>query len=83
MDFHREAMCKEVFVDNTRESDRSGFTIDVFQFFRTYTAMRNLALFANAGFPFTRYADLAETAVVLPDAAGPSGARELFFLLGV
>lgn len=32
-----------------------------------YTAMPNLALYANSGFPFTKYADLAETAVVMPD----------------
>jgi len=81
MDFHREAMCKEVFVDNTREADRSGFHRRCLQF-PHYTAMPNLALFANAGFPFTRYADLAETAVVLPDAADRAALGELFFLLG-
>jgi cellulose synthase (UDP-forming) len=31
------------------------------------TTLPNLELFANAGYPFTRRADLAETAVVLPD----------------
>lgn len=30
----------------------------------------NLALFANSGFPFTKMADLSETAIVLPDHAG-------------
>jgi cellulose synthase (UDP-forming) len=33
-----------------------------------WTPMPNLQLFANAGFPFTRTADLAETIVVLPAA---------------
>ncbi len=32
-----------------------------------YTAMPNLSFFANAGFPFTRNADLSRTAVVMPD----------------
>jgi cellulose synthase (UDP-forming) len=32
-----------------------------------FTVLPNLALFVNAGFPFTRLADLAETAVVLPE----------------
>ncbi|MFT9359762.1 UDP-forming cellulose synthase catalytic subunit [Acetobacter okinawensis] len=32
--------------------------------------MPNLALFANSGFPFTRMADLSETAIVLPEHAG-------------
>ncbi len=31
-----------------------------------YTPMPNLEIFANAGFPFTRYADLNNTTVVLP-----------------
>jgi cellulose synthase (UDP-forming) len=31
------------------------------------TVLPNLELFANAGYPFTRVADLGETAVVLPD----------------
>jgi cellulose synthase (UDP-forming) len=33
-----------------------------------WTAMPNLALFSNAGFPFTQYADLQKTTVVLPDS---------------
>jgi cellulose synthase (UDP-forming) len=33
-----------------------------------YAPMPNLEVFANAGFPFTRFADLAETTVVLPAA---------------
>lgn len=32
-----------------------------------YATLPNLALFANGGFPFTKYADLSRTAVVLPD----------------
>lgn len=43
-------------------------TIDITGFFH-YTAMPNMATFANSGFPFTKYADLAETAVVLPKKA--------------
>ena len=31
-----------------------------------YTALPNLELFANAGFPFTRVADLGDTVVVMP-----------------
>jgi cellulose synthase operon protein B len=81
MDFHREAACKEVFVDNTRESLDPDSTVDV-SAFPHYTALPNLALFANAGFPFTRYADLAETAVVLPDVNDRAALEELFFVLG-
>ena len=81
MDFHREANCKEVFFDNTRESIDPDSTIDI-SGFAHYAALPNLALFANAGYPFTREADLAETAVVLPDTADSASLEELFFLLG-
>ncbi len=33
-----------------------------------YATLPNLAFYASSGFPFTKYADLAETALVLPDA---------------
>lgn len=32
-----------------------------------YTALPNLAHYANGGFPFSKFADLAQTALVLPD----------------
>ena len=37
----------------------------------SWTAMPNLELFANAGFPFTKLADLSETTVVLPSSPSP------------
>ncbi|WP_322045640.1 cellulose biosynthesis cyclic di-GMP-binding regulatory protein BcsB [Paraburkholderia sp. J67] len=40
-------------------------TIDISRLPR-YTAMPDLRAFANAGFPFTRLADLADSAVILP-----------------
>jgi cellulose synthase (UDP-forming) len=43
-----------------------------------WTHMPNLEIFANAGFPFTQLADLAETTVVLP--AAPSGAEVALYL---
>jgi cellulose synthase (UDP-forming) len=36
-----------------------------------WAAMPNLELFSNAGFPFTRFADLGQTVVVLPDQPSP------------
>lgn len=81
MDLHREGQCREVFADNTRESIDPDSSIDISNF-EHYTALPNLALFANAGFPFTRYADLAEAALVLPDVTDPEALEQLFFLLG-
>jgi cellulose synthase (UDP-forming) len=41
-------------------------TIDLSRGYR-FASMPNLAYFVNSGFPFTRMADLSETAVVVPD----------------
>jgi len=35
--------------------------------FRHYLPMPNLAAYANSGYPFTKYADLSQTSVVLPN----------------
>ena len=48
-----------------------------------YAAMPNLAYFANSGFPFTKYADLAQTAVVLPDHAGREEIESYLTTLGM
>ena len=42
----------------------------------------DLELFSNAGFPFTRYKDLSETAVVLPDNPGADEIEMFLTLLG-
>jgi hypothetical protein len=47
-----------------------------------YTAMPNLALFANSGFPFTKYADLGQTAVILPDAPEAAEVEAALTVLG-
>jgi hypothetical protein len=45
-------------------------------------AMPNLAAFANAGYPFTRMADLSETAMVMPNAPGTDDVTNLLTVLG-
>jgi hypothetical protein len=80
-EYHRQGLCKDVFMDDPRESIDADSTIDVSSF-PHYAALPNLALFAEAGFPFTRFADLGETAIVLPDAADRAALEQLFFLLG-
>jgi hypothetical protein len=81
MEYHRQGLCREVFTDDSREAIDPDSTIDISSFSH-YAALPNLALFADAGYPFTRFADLGETAVVLPDAADPVAVEQLFFLLG-
>jgi hypothetical protein len=47
-----------------------------------YAALPNLAFFANSGFPFTKFADLAQTALVLPDAPQPAEVQAALAVLG-
>ena len=54
-----------------------GSTIDLSRAYR-FATLPNLAYFASAGFPFTRLADLSETAVVLSDR--PSSVEVSAFL---
>jgi cellulose synthase (UDP-forming) len=47
-----------------------------------YAALPNLEVFANAGFPFTRVADLSETTVVLPPAPTEQEIETFVTLMG-
>jgi cellulose synthase (UDP-forming) len=47
-----------------------------------YAPLPNLELFSNAGFPFTRLADLAETTVVLPPAPTEQEIETFVTLMG-
>jgi len=47
-----------------------------------YAQMPNLEIFANAGFPFTRYADLSETTVILPSLPTPQELELFLTLMG-
>ncbi len=47
-----------------------------------YAAMPNLALFANSGFPFTKFADLGQTALILPERPQPSEVETALTVLG-
>ncbi len=47
-----------------------------------WAAMPNLELFSNAGFPFTRFADLSQTTVVLPDQPSPQEVETYLTMMG-
>lgn len=47
-----------------------------------YTALPNLALYANGGFPFSKYADLAQTVLVLPDKPQAAEVQTALVALG-
>ena len=65
-DILKHGECQNMPPENLQASIDPESTID-FSLFPHYAAMPNLAYFSNIGFPFTRLADLSETAVVLPD----------------
>ena len=66
-DFVKEGQCRNMPPDNLQGTIDPESTLD-FSDFPHYVALPNLAYFSNIGFPFTRMADLSETAVVLPDS---------------
>ncbi|RQR28815.1 MULTISPECIES: cellulose biosynthesis cyclic di-GMP-binding regulatory protein BcsB [unclassified Burkholderia] len=61
--------CTGRLLQNVAGSIDPDSTIDVSSF-PHYKALPDLAAFANSGFPFTRMADLSDTAVVLPAEPG-------------
>ncbi|MGF6933844.1 hypothetical protein OKW41_002983 [Paraburkholderia sp. UCT70] len=69
-DYIKQGECRDIIIDNVRGAVDPESTIDLSQY-PHYIAMPNLASFAQAGFPFTRMADLSGTDVVLSPNAGP------------
>jgi len=81
-DYIKQGACKDVVLDNVRGAIDGDSSIDI-SGFSHFIAMPDLAAFSNSGFPFTRMADLSETAVILPDAAGPTEWSTYLGLLGM
>ncbi|TXI03368.1 MAG: cellulose biosynthesis cyclic di-GMP-binding regulatory protein BcsB [Rhizobium sp.] len=81
IDYHKEGQCADSVIDAVRSAIDPDSTIDLSPF-PHYTAMPNLALFANAGFPFTKYADLSNTAVVVSDKPTADDVETMLFMLG-
>lgn len=71
----------QTLLDNVRGAIDPSSTLDISSF-PHYMAMPELAAYANSGFPFSRLADLAETAVVLPDQPGTVDTETYLALLG-
>ncbi len=79
--FEREqgGPCRDIVLDNLRGGIDKDSTLDL-RGMPHYTQMPDLSKFASAGWPFTRMADLSETAVILPDSL-QAGDIELFLAL--
>ncbi|CAN7656622.1 cellulose biosynthesis cyclic di-GMP-binding regulatory protein BcsB [Acidovorax sp. Leaf78] len=81
-DVVKQGACKDVPLDNVRGSVEADSTIDI-SGFKHFIAMPDLAAFGNAGFPFTRMADLSDTAVVMPDKPGLAEYGTYLGLMGI
>lgn len=80
-DYTKQGSCKDVFLNNESGVIDQDSTID-FSSFPHYVAMPNLDFFVNDAFPYSRMADLSETAVVMPDNAAPSEIETYLVLMG-
>ena len=78
-DYVKQGACMNVLLDNVRGAIDPDSTVDI-SGLSHFLAMPDLAAFGNSGFPFTRMADLSETAVVLPDSAS---SRDIAAFLGL
>ncbi|PXV60728.1 cellulose synthase subunit [Dyella jiangningensis] len=81
MDSQKTGLCAAAATDSTRAAVDPDSSVDFSQFVH-YTAMPNLAFFATSGFPFTRMADLADTAVVMPDTPDAHETETMLAMLG-
>lgn len=65
--YSKEGECRDILVEHMRGAIEPDSWIDI-SGYPHYMAMPNLAVFSDSGFPFTRLADLSETAVILSDS---------------
>lgn len=80
-DYTKQGFCKDVFLNNERGVIDGDSSID-FSDLPHYTALPNLGFFTHDGFPYTRMADLSETAVVMPDNVSASEMETYLTLMG-
>jgi hypothetical protein len=80
-DILKHGECQNMPPENLQGAIDPESTLD-FSIFPHYTALPNLAYFANIGFPYTRLADLSETAVIMPDRPNASEISVYLALMG-
>ncbi|MFI4939388.1 MAG: cellulose biosynthesis cyclic di-GMP-binding regulatory protein BcsB [Burkholderiales bacterium] len=73
--------CRDTPIDNIVAMIDPNSEID-FSGFPHYAEMPHLGYFATSGFPFTEYADLAQTVVVLPEAVTAQDIKVMLTLMG-
>ncbi len=80
-DYLKQGECGDIIIDNMRGAIDPESTLDL-SGYDHFMAMPNLGVFKDSGFPFTRLADLSQTAVILPDNAGPADWDAYLTVLG-
>ncbi|HYM72866.1 MAG TPA: cellulose biosynthesis cyclic di-GMP-binding regulatory protein BcsB [Stellaceae bacterium] len=78
----KQGECQDVLPNNVQESIDPDSTIDLSKTDR-FTSLPNLAFFVNSGYPFTRLADLGDTAVVIPDQLTAQDIEAYLTLMGM
>jgi cellulose synthase (UDP-forming) len=77
----KKGECEDTAPDNLKGSILKDSYLDIHGI-PHWATLPNLEIFANAGYPFTRRADLSDTAVVLPDTATPEEIEMYLTLMG-
>jgi hypothetical protein len=80
-DYLKQGECGDIIIDNMRGAIDPESTLDLSDYDH-FIAMPNLGVFKDSGFPFTRLADLSQTAVVLPANVSASEASAYLSVLG-
>ncbi|PBP98151.1 cellulose biosynthesis cyclic di-GMP-binding regulatory protein BcsB [Pseudomonas congelans] len=80
-DYLKQGECGDIIIDNMRGSIDPESTLD-FSGYDHFMAMPNLGVFKDSGFPFTRLADLSQTAVVLADQPSAEDISAYLSVLG-
>ncbi|GFZ58461.1 Cyclic di-GMP binding protein [Pseudomonas amygdali pv. eriobotryae] len=80
-DYLKQGGCGDIIIDNMRGSIDPESTLD-FSGYDHFMAMPNLGVFKDSGFPFTRLADLSQTAVVLADQPSTEDVSAYLSVLG-
>ncbi|WP_374618402.1 cellulose biosynthesis cyclic di-GMP-binding regulatory protein BcsB [Pandoraea sp.] len=78
---HKDGMCSQSITNAARSAIDADSTID-FSGLPHYAEMPNLGFFVGSGFPFTKYADLAQTAVVMSKTPDTAELETVFSALG-
>jgi hypothetical protein len=78
----KQGECQDVLPNNVQESIDPDSTIDLSKTER-FTSLPNLAFFVNSGYPFTKLADLSDTAVILPDQLTAPDIQSYLELMGM